>query len=39
MSVDGGWPVLMVQSDDRQFGGLFSQDRRWIVYAQDGGGG
>jgi dipeptidyl aminopeptidase/acylaminoacyl peptidase len=39
MPVAGGWPVQMVQSDDRQFGGLWSRDGKWIVYQQDRGGG
>ena len=37
--VAGGWPVQMVQSDDRQFGGLWSKDGHSIVYVQDVGGG
>ena len=39
VSVAGGWPVQMVQSDDRQFGGLWSKDGHSIVYVQDVGGG
>jgi dipeptidyl aminopeptidase/acylaminoacyl peptidase len=39
MPVTGGWPVQMVQSDDRQYGGLWSRDGKWIVYQQDRGGG
>ena len=39
MPVAGGWPLQMVQSDDRQFGAVFSKDGKWIVYQQDQGGG
>ena len=39
MPVGGGWPVQMVQSEDRQFGPLWSKDGKWIVYQQDQGGG
>lgn len=35
----GGWPIQMVQSDDRQYGAVFSPDDKWIVYQQDFGGG
>jgi Tol biopolymer transport system component len=34
----GGWPMQMVQSDDRQFFPVFSPDDKWIVYQQDFGG-
>jgi dipeptidyl aminopeptidase/acylaminoacyl peptidase len=37
--ISGGWPVQMVQSDDRQLGGLWSKDGQWIVYREDHGGG
>ncbi len=39
MPAAGGWPVQMVQSDDRQFGGVWSKDGKWIVYQEDRGGG
>lgn len=35
----GGWPIQMVQSEERQFFTVFSPDDRWIVYQQDFGGG
>jgi Tol biopolymer transport system component len=38
MPVEGGWPVQMLQSGDRQLGGVWSRDGRWIVYRQDRGG-
>lgn len=34
----GGWPIQLVQSDERQFGATWSPDGRWIVYEQDSGG-
>jgi dipeptidyl aminopeptidase/acylaminoacyl peptidase len=34
----GGWPVQLVQSDDRQTAAFWSPDRKWIVYQQDVGG-
>jgi dipeptidyl aminopeptidase/acylaminoacyl peptidase len=39
MPVAGGWPVQMVQSDERQMGAIWSRDGKWIVYQQDRGGG
>lgn len=38
VSAAGGWPVQLVQSDERQIGGTWSPDGRWIVYQQDFGG-
>ena len=38
MPVAGGWPVQLVQSDDRQMGGLWSRDGQWIVYQEDRAG-
>lgn len=35
----GGWPIQMVQSEDRQFYPVFSPDDRSIVYQQDSDGG
>jgi dipeptidyl aminopeptidase/acylaminoacyl peptidase len=34
----GGWPIQLVQSDERQRGAAWSPDGKWIVYQQDGGG-
>lgn len=34
----GGWPVQLIQSDDRQNQAVWSPDDKWIVYGQDVGG-
>jgi dipeptidyl aminopeptidase/acylaminoacyl peptidase len=34
----GGWPIQLLQSDDRQSNPLWSRDGKWIVYQQDAGG-
>ena len=34
---DGGWPIQLSQSDDRQTGAAWSPDRQWIAYQQDYG--
>jgi dipeptidyl aminopeptidase/acylaminoacyl peptidase len=34
----GGWPIQLVQSDDRQYAESWSPDGNWIVYQQDFGG-
>src|SRR5215813_12292291 len=39
VSASGGWPVQLLQSDDRQFGAVWSPDGKWIVFEQDLGGG
>jgi dipeptidyl aminopeptidase/acylaminoacyl peptidase len=36
---EGGWPIQLTQSDDRQGGAQWSPDGQWIVYDQDFGGG
>ncbi|HEX8892184.1 MAG TPA: S9 family peptidase, partial [Terriglobales bacterium] len=36
---EGGWPLQLTVSDDRQSGSVFSPDGKWIVYQQDFGGG
>ena len=36
--VAGGWPIQMVQSDDREIQADWSPDGRWVAYAQDSGG-
>lgn len=38
VNADGGWPVQLLQSDDRQGNATFSPDGKWIVYSQDVGG-
>ena len=34
----GGWPIQLIQSDDRQYAATWSPDGKWIVYQQDAGG-
>jgi dipeptidyl aminopeptidase/acylaminoacyl peptidase len=36
---DGGWPIQLSQSDDRQSGAAWSPDGKWIVFQSDKGGG
>jgi dipeptidyl aminopeptidase/acylaminoacyl peptidase len=38
VSADGGWPLQLVVSDDRQYDAVWSPDGKWIVYDQDFGG-
>ena len=38
VSSEGGWPLQLTVSDDRQSGAVWSPDGRWIVYQQDFGG-
>jgi len=38
VSADGGWPLQLTVSDDRQSGSVWSRDGKWIVYQQDFGG-
>src|SRR5258705_5171922 len=35
---DGGWPIQLAQSDERQYGETWSPDGKWIVFQQDTGG-
>lgn len=39
VSAAGGWPIQLRQSDDRQFGAVWSPDGKWIVFHQDNAGG
>jgi len=39
VAASGGWPLQLLQSDDRQSGAVWSPDGKWIVYEQDLGGG
>jgi len=39
VNAEGGWPVQLSQSDDRQYGGTWSPDGKWIVFESDQGGG
>ncbi len=39
VSTAGGWPVQLLESDDRQSGAVWSPDGKWIVFEQDFGGG
>ena len=39
VAAEGGWPVQLSQSDDREVGAAWSPDGEWIVYQQDFGGG
>jgi dipeptidyl aminopeptidase/acylaminoacyl peptidase len=34
----GGWPIQLVQSDERQVSGTWSPDGKWIVFQEDFGG-
>jgi dipeptidyl aminopeptidase/acylaminoacyl peptidase len=34
----GGWPIQLVQSDERQYSGTWSPDGKWIVFQQDTAG-
>jgi len=38
VSANGGWPIQLAQSDDRQYGETWSSDGKWIVFQQDSGG-
>jgi dipeptidyl aminopeptidase/acylaminoacyl peptidase len=35
---EGGWPIQLVQSEERQAGETWSRDGKWIVFQQDFGG-
>jgi dipeptidyl aminopeptidase/acylaminoacyl peptidase len=38
VSSAGGWPIQLLQSDDRQFNPFWSRDGKWVVFQQDVGG-
>lgn len=38
VQADGGWPLQLAVSDDRQVGAVWSPDGKWVVYYQDFGG-
>ena len=39
VAAEGGWPVQLSQSDDRQMRSSWSPDGKWIAYEQDYAGG
>jgi dipeptidyl aminopeptidase/acylaminoacyl peptidase len=39
VSAAGGFPIQLLQSNDRQSGAVWSPDGKWIVFDQDFGGG
>ena len=39
VSAEGGWPIQLSQSDDRQSGATWSPDGKWIVFQSDRAGG
>ncbi len=39
VNAEGGWPIQLSQSDDRQYGAVWSSDGKWIVFESDKGGG
>ena len=39
VSANGGWPIQLSQSDDRQLGAVWSPDGKWILFPSDKGGG
>jgi dipeptidyl aminopeptidase/acylaminoacyl peptidase len=38
VNADGGWPIQLSQSDERQYGETWSPDGKWIVFQQDAAG-
>jgi dipeptidyl aminopeptidase/acylaminoacyl peptidase len=38
VAADGGWPIQLTQSEERQYNAVWSPDGKWIVYQQDFGG-
>ncbi|MGH9641127.1 MAG: S9 family peptidase [Terriglobales bacterium] len=39
VNAEGGWPLQLSQSDDRQGSSTWSPDGKWIVFQSDKGGG
>jgi dipeptidyl aminopeptidase/acylaminoacyl peptidase len=38
VDADGGWPIQLTQSDERQYSGTWSPDGKWILFQQDTAG-
>ena len=38
VNANGGWPIQLAQSDDRQYGETWSPDGKWIAFQQDTAG-
>jgi len=38
VKASGGWPIQLVQAEDRQLGAAWSPDGKWIFYQQDTAG-
>jgi dipeptidyl aminopeptidase/acylaminoacyl peptidase len=38
VGADGGWPIQLTQTDERQYNPVWSPDGKWIVYQQDTAG-
>src|SRR5437016_4158782 len=38
VAASGGWPIQLIQSDERQLAATWSPDGKWIVYQSDLGG-
>ena len=38
VNADGGWPIQLTQSDERQYSGTWSPDGKWILFQQDSSG-
>jgi dipeptidyl aminopeptidase/acylaminoacyl peptidase len=38
VSADGGWPIQLAQSDERQYSESWSPDGKWILFQQDTAG-
>jgi dipeptidyl aminopeptidase/acylaminoacyl peptidase len=38
VNANGGWPLQLTQSDERESSGTWSPDGKWIVFQQDFGG-
>ncbi len=38
VNANGGWPIQLAQSDERQYGETLSPDGKWILFQQDTAG-